>query len=77
MACRIGISTDPDNRIKYWKEKEGHTHSKILARKLTFGDAQIRESEEAKNRGCISSPGGNPGNDRYNRVWSVYNVWGR
>ena len=27
MACRVGMSTDPDERIRYWKEKEGHTYS--------------------------------------------------
>ena len=31
MACRIGMSTEPEERIAYWMEKEGHTDSEILA----------------------------------------------
>ena len=73
MACRVGMSTDPQERIQHWKDKEGHTHSKILARRLTYEAAQIREEKEAKVRRCRFSPGG-----RYvsGRVWSVYHVWG-
>ena len=73
MACRVGMSTNPQERIQHWKDKEGHTHSKILARRLTYAAAQIREERAAKVRRCRSSPGGRyvPG-----RVWSVYHVWG-
>ena len=73
MACRVGMSTKPLDRIKYWKDQEGHTHSKILADKLTYDRAQAREEREATERGCRQSPGGKhvPG-----AVWSVYHVWG-
>ena len=76
MACRIGISTDPDARIAYWKAQEGHTHSKIIVKGLTYDQAQTRETNEAKAKGCRSGAGGDPGNDRYRYVWSVYHVWG-
>ena len=58
MACRVGMSTDPQERIQHWKEKEGHTHSKILANRLTYEAAQIREEREARVRRCRFSPGG-------------------
>ena len=73
MACRVGMSTNPQGRIQYWKDKEGHTRSEILASNLTYEKAQARENSEAKARGCRSSPGGA---DVPGRVWSVYHVWG-
>ena len=73
MACRVGMSTTPYTRMKYWKDKEGHTHSEILVSDLTYEEAQTRESREARARGCRSSPGGEYVSGR---VWSVYHVWG-
>lgn len=73
MGCRVGMSTTPDERIEYWKQKEGHTGSRVLASDLTYDEAQQREDEEAAARDCESSKGGprKPG-----RVWSVYHLWG-
>ena len=73
MGCRVGMSTDPQERIDHWKEKEGHTHSRILAENLTYSQATDREKEEAEERGCVYGPGGPyvSGN-----VWSVYHLWG-
>ena len=73
MTCRVGMSTDPEERIKYWKDKEGHTGSQILASGLTYDQAQEREKAEAEKRGCKYGPGGGyvSGN-----VWSVYHLWG-
>lgn len=73
MACRIGMSTNPQERIRHWKNAEGHTHSKILASGLTYRQAQERETSEARSRGCQHSGGG-----RFvaGRVWSVYYLWG-
>ena len=73
MVCRVGMSTDPQSRINYWKNKEGHTHSKILAQGLTYNQAQARESSEANARGCRHSGGGQHVSGS---VWSVYHVWG-
>lgn len=73
MGCRVGMSTTPEERINDWKREEGHTHGEILARGLTYEEAQRREEVEARNRGCTRHPGGGrqPG-----PVWSVYHVWG-
>ena len=73
MACRVGMSTDPEERIQYWKKKEGHTNGKILHSELTYDKAQELERSEAQAKGCRQGLGGErvPG-----RVWSVYHVWG-
>ena len=73
MRCRVGMSADPEDRIDYWKRREGHTGDEILARHLTYKEAQECEKLEARNRGCFRQGGGKhlPG-----RVWSVYHVWG-
>lgn len=74
VACRIGISTEPQSRIDYWKRQEGHTHSRILARNPTYNAAQARESREAAKRRCRSAPGGDPGSNRKRRVWSTHTL---
>ena len=51
MACRVGMSTSPQDRIAYWKRREGHTYSKILASRLTYDQALAREKREAQARG--------------------------
>lgn len=73
MACRVGMATDPQERIQYWKNKEGHDRGRILASELTYEEAQKREQREAASKGCHQSAGGRrvPG-----RVWSVYYVSG-
>ena len=73
MACRVGMSTTPQERIDHWKREEGHTHSAVLARGLTYDQALVREQREAKARGCKQSPGG-ARNGLSN--WAVYHVWG-
>ena len=73
MSCRVGMSTTPGARIRYWKDKEGHTRSKILASGLTYSQALAREKSAANARGCRHSGGGQP---VVGKVWSVYHVWG-
>ena len=73
MGCRVGMSTDPEERIAHWKAKEGHTGGKVLARGLDYDEAQRREEQEAKRCGCVQCPGG-PRNGLRN--WCVYHVWG-
>lgn len=73
MACRIGMSTEPEERIAYWMEKEGHTDSEILAYGLTYDEAEEREAEEGRKHQCHYAGGG----ERVaGRVWYVYHVWG-
>ena len=73
MACRVGMSTDPEGRIAYWKQKEGHSGGEILARWLTYDEAEDREKSEAARLGCHHVLGGPY---ESGRVWSVYHVWG-
>lgn len=72
MSCRVGMSSMPEARIKHWKKEEGYTHSKILARGLTYDQALKRERKEAAARGCKSSGGGER---KSRRVYSVYYLW--
>ena len=73
MACRVGMSTTPEQRINHWKRVEGHTNGEVLVRGLTYDQAKAREQQEAYNRGCRQSEGG-PRNGLAN--WAVYHVWG-
>lgn len=59
MACRIGMSTAPWERIRYWKNN-GYSSDRILARELTYDQAQRREKDEAGKCGshCVQEPGG-------------------
>ena len=52
MACRVGMSTNPQERMEYWARVEGHSHSQILAVGLTYDEAHVRERAEAQARGC-------------------------
>ena len=72
MKCRVGMGTDPDERIHHWMNKEGHSECVILHEELTYEEALDLEKEEAEAHGCTHSGGGQrvPG-----RVWSVYMVW--
>ena len=72
MACRVGMSTNPQERIEYWAQLEGHTHYQILAEGLTYDEAHVRERAEAQARGCTQSGGGQR---VLGAVWSVYIVW--
>ena len=67
------MSTNPEERIRYWKAKEGHTGSQILARGLTYDQAIKREKKEAEERRCKYGPGGEY---KSGPVWSVYHLWG-
>lgn len=73
MACRVGMSHDPQSRIDYWKAVEGHTYSSILASGLTYDGALAREKSEAQTRGCKYGPGGER---KAGRVYSVYYLSG-
>ena len=73
MACRVGMSTRPWDRIEEWKKEEGHTDGKVLASGLTYDEALKREKKEADERGCCQSGGGPRG---VPGKWSVYHVWG-
>ena len=73
MACRVGMSTVPYDRIIHWIEKEQHTHYEILDENLTYEEALELEKIEAMKRNCRYASGGQyvPG-----PVWSIYHLWG-
>ena len=73
MACRVGMSTTPYERIVHWMEKEGHSKYEILASHLTFDEALKREKAEALARGCHYRLGGK---DNGLDNWSIYLVSG-
>ena len=41
MACRVGMSTNPKERIEYWKEMEDCTSSRIVESGLTYDEALL------------------------------------
>ena len=70
MPCRVGITTDPEERKSYWQGRHPNMYGwVIVARYPTKTQAQARETSEARARGCQSSPGGG-GPERGN--WCVY-----
>ena len=74
MACRIGMSSNPAERINHWqRECSGMFESKILARNLTYDDAQRLEASKARECGpyCKQEFGGVR---KTGRVYSVYRV---
>ncbi len=56
MVCRLGISTDPERRIEYWKKREGHTHSKILEMNLRAFQVDGFESSDLTYQGAFYGP---------------------
>ena len=59
MGCRIGITTDLEQRKKDWESKyEGFSDWQKLAGPLSRKEAQEKETELAEKYGCEASPGG-------------------
>ena len=75
MSCRVGMSTDPEERISYWMKKEGYTDYQILEEGLTYDEAQTSESFYAELFDCDSGEGGYPSDKRNEPVWYVYYLY--
>ena len=73
MACRVGMSTNPAERIEHWKRVEGCASGTVIASGLTYDEAAARERQKALAGGCRQS-GGGPRVE--GRVWSVYRMEG-
>lgn len=59
MACRVGITTDPQGRQAYWRSRCRNLRNwQILQRYSSKQEAQQRETYEARQRGCEAHPGG-------------------
>ena len=70
MACRIGITTDPASRRKYWKGVHPRLRNwRIIKVCRSKSAAQSAETAYAKTHGCKAHPGGS-GPQTGN--WSVY-----
>ena len=70
MSCRIGMTTNVDDRKRYWESQHSNLYSwKILGIYQTKTAAQNAENKFANSHGCISHPGGD-GNE-YD-TWYVY-----
>lgn len=69
MPCRVGITTDPEERRAYWQNQVvGFKNWQILAETKTKERAQELETRYARRHNCQAHPGGPnlPG------LWYVY-----
>lgn len=70
MACRIGMTTDPDERKSFWMRQHPNMRDwQILEECLTKSAAQDAENRLAVEHGCVSSGGGDGPEFA---VWYVY-----
>jgi hypothetical protein len=73
MACRIGITTRPDERRKEWETRcKCFKNWQILAGPLSREEAQNRETLLALIHGCDAHHGGNEPDNIFNDQWYVY-----
>lgn len=70
MACRVGITADPDRRKGEWTRQHPNLRNwRIIHSGLSYSSAQEKESDYAKRNNCQAHYGGQ-NNGRRN--WSVY-----
>lgn len=59
MPCRVGMTTDPDERRRYWESQYPTLHDwVILGHYRSKSEAQKAETMFADKNGCVSHPGG-------------------
>ena len=70
MACRIGITADPDERKRFWKGKYRKFDKwEILSTHRSKSAAQAAETKLAEKHGCTAH-GGGAGSEK--ATWYVY-----
>ncbi|MCY4672628.1 MAG: hypothetical protein OXD43_02485 [Bacteroidetes bacterium] len=70
MACRVGITQDPEKRKRYWSTQHPSLRNwQLLYKYVSKSAAQSAEEREAQKYGCIAHPGGT--GPEYS-VWYVY-----
>ncbi len=70
MNCRVGITTDPESRKRFWMGQYPHLRTwQILGTHRSKSEAQRQENFEAQRRGCVAHPGG--AGSEY-ATWYVY-----
>ena len=73
MPCRIGITTNPDDRSAYWNRRvQGMRDFEIISIHQSKSAAQAAENRIAASHGCVSNPGG--GGPR-KATWRVYHFY--
>ena len=72
MACRVGITTDPEERKRHWQRQHPNLYNwEILGTHSTKAAAQAHENHAARASRCVSAPGGADADG----VWSVYRFY--
>lgn len=72
MGCRVGITTNPEDRKQDWERKYPNLKGwEILASYSYRPLAEAREEDEAGRRGCDTHQGGREP-DREGAQWFVY-----
>lgn len=70
MTCRVGMTTNPGERKRYWEKKHSNLRNwKILGHYKSKSKAQEAERIFAQKYGCVSYSGGR-GNEHDD--WVVY-----
>ena len=70
MACRVGITTDPEERRAYWKRQHSGMHDwRIESIHSSKSEAQAEENRLASLRQCVAYVGGSGVEDD---TWYVY-----
>ena len=75
MGCRIGMSTDVEQRVKTLKEENivpNHAMHKIIQKGLSYAGATDLEKYLQERYKCYGEPGGQK---VLGPVWSVYMVY--
>ena len=73
MACRVGMTTNPEERKQYWKSRHRNFRRwTILSTHYTKSAAQKAERAAAERYGCESHAGGT---GRKTTTWYVYRFY--
>lgn len=69
MQCRVGMTTNPDERKAYWERQVvGFSNWQILGKYQSREKAQEAETLYARKFGCQAHPGGQESGGQ----WVVY-----
>ena len=73
MACRVGMTTNPGERKRFWEGKHPNLYNwEILGRYSSKSAAQAAETSFANRHGCVSGAGGE---GPENAKWCVYRFY--
>ena len=73
MACRVGITMDPDRRRAEWRRRYPSMFDwTIVATYYSKAAAQRAETNAAATQGCVASPGGG---GPENAKWYLYRFY--